>query len=407
MSAPSNPLADRLSRTLSLSQTGQCSTVVEEAPTLLRQANEYRQRNGDLENTVRYAQLLSTSGHCYAELHRHEQAEPLLADAIALFESSLGKNHVALATPLQFMANTQAMTGRSEAAVLSMKRAEAILEQSLAQGLSAVAANDVAASVASVGDQYLNMFRFGEAERLYQRALEVWQKALGANHPNVAAGLTKLALLYNLTGDFPNGERAIKRSLDIAESTRVGTAAWRRGQVATAISNLGSIYQSMGRLKEAEAFFLRALDLKKNLGDQDTVTKYNLGQLYSSTERDEAAVPMFEQSLASYRRQTGDQISIAAHSDHLARSLGKLGETRKAQEIFDANAIIFERNLPPGHPQLAKHYNMYGEELLRQSRFDLAREYLRKSVAIYKTSILVDSVYVAESTARSRGPRRR
>ncbi len=48
------------------------------------------------------------------------------------------------------------------------------------------------------------MFRpqsnYAEAEPLYQRALAIWEKALGPEHPNVATALENYAALLRETG---------------------------------------------------------------------------------------------------------------------------------------------------------------------------------------------------------------
>ncbi len=42
--------------------------------------------------------------------------------------------------------------------------------------------------------------RYAEAEPLYERALAIWEGALGPEHPNVATGLKNYAALLRKTG---------------------------------------------------------------------------------------------------------------------------------------------------------------------------------------------------------------
>ena len=42
--------------------------------------------------------------------------------------------------------------------------------------------------------------KYGEAEPLYQRALAIWEKALGPEHPNVATCLENYAALLKKMG---------------------------------------------------------------------------------------------------------------------------------------------------------------------------------------------------------------
>ncbi len=43
---------------------------------------------------------------------------------------------------------------------------------------------------------------YAEAEPLYERALAIWEEALGPEHPQVATGLNNLALLYKTQGKY-------------------------------------------------------------------------------------------------------------------------------------------------------------------------------------------------------------
>ena len=42
--------------------------------------------------------------------------------------------------------------------------------------------------------------QYAAAEHLYKRALSIYEKALGLDHPSVATTLNNLALLYRATG---------------------------------------------------------------------------------------------------------------------------------------------------------------------------------------------------------------
>ena len=45
-----------------------------------------------------------------------------------------------------------------------------------------------------------------DAEPLYKRALAIWEKALGPEHPHVAASLNNLAELYRAQGKHTEAE---------------------------------------------------------------------------------------------------------------------------------------------------------------------------------------------------------
>jgi len=48
--------------------------------------------------------------------------------------------------------------------------------------------------------------RYTETEALLQRALAIWEKALGPEHPDVARGLNNLATLYQTQGQYAKAQ---------------------------------------------------------------------------------------------------------------------------------------------------------------------------------------------------------
>ena len=55
------------------------------------------------------------------------------------------------------------------------------------------------------------------ARPLYERALSIWEKSLGADHPKVATALVNLARLYLKTGNYDDAEPLLARALAIQE----------------------------------------------------------------------------------------------------------------------------------------------------------------------------------------------
>jgi len=56
-----------------------------------------------------------------------------------------------------------------------------------------------------------------EAENLFRRALAIWEKTLGPNHPNVATCLSNIAFNYLRQEKYAEAEEFSQRSLSIRE----------------------------------------------------------------------------------------------------------------------------------------------------------------------------------------------
>ena len=79
--------------------------------------------------------------------------------------------------------------------------------------------------------------RYAEAEPLFKRALAVWEKALGPEHPRVADSLNTLALFHFAQSRYAEAEPLYERSLAIMEEA-LGA---EHPQVAISLHNLADL----------------------------------------------------------------------------------------------------------------------------------------------------------------------
>jgi tetratricopeptide (TPR) repeat protein len=91
--------------------------------------------------------------------------------------------------------------------------------------------------------------RYTDAEPFNKRALAIYEKALGPDHPLVATSLNNLAGLYNNQGRYAEAEPLYKRALAIQEKA-LGP---EHSSVATTMNNLAELYRNQGRYNDAEA----------------------------------------------------------------------------------------------------------------------------------------------------------
>jgi tetratricopeptide (TPR) repeat protein len=100
---------------------------------------------------------------------------------------------------------------------------------------------------------------YDEAERQYQRALDIFQR-LG-NQANMAITYGALGNLARSRGDYDEAERQYQRALAIEE--RLGDQVG----MATTYFNLGLIAQHRGDYDEATRQYQRSLDIDERLGN--------------------------------------------------------------------------------------------------------------------------------------------
>ena len=88
--------------------------------------------------------------------------------------------------------------------------------------------SNTAACIHNLGDYYYDRGDYAAAIPLYQRAVEILEKAFGPEHPKLAACQNSLAELYRKQGNYAAALPLYQRSLAIREKILVPTIAKRQ-----------------------------------------------------------------------------------------------------------------------------------------------------------------------------------
>jgi tetratricopeptide (TPR) repeat protein len=127
---------------------------------------------------------------------------------------------------------------------------------------------------------YLNeRAEYDGAKSVWERALKIFEKAFGPDHPNVARTVGNLGLVLRHLGDFEGAKKCNERALKIFEKA----FGPDHPEVARAVGNLGLVLRDQGDLEGARENLERALEIfRECLGEDhpDTIkTRNNLKSL--------------------------------------------------------------------------------------------------------------------------------
>src|SRR2546428_5266359 len=120
-----------------------------------------------------------------------------------------------------------------------------------------VMANVASTDTARLNQEVQSLYdagRYNEAMPLADHTLRIREKTLGPDHPDVAASLNNLALLYRTKGDYAQAEALHQRALRIREKT-LGPD---HPDVAASLNNLALLYRTKGDYAQAEPLYQRA-----------------------------------------------------------------------------------------------------------------------------------------------------
>jgi tetratricopeptide (TPR) repeat protein len=113
------------------------------------------------------------------------------------------------------------------------------------------------------------------ARSLYEEVLEIREKFLGENHPDLANTLHNLAGVYYAQGDYEAARPLYERALEIYEQIRLS-------DLALTLNELGVLYESQHQYTEAQPLFERALIIwEQELGPQHPNTNVVRNNLHS------------------------------------------------------------------------------------------------------------------------------
>ena len=133
----------------------------------------------------------------------------------------------------------------------------------------------------NLGDLYADQGKLDEAEKMYVRALQGREKALGSDHTSTLDTVNNLGNLYQNQGKLAEAEKMYVRALQGSEKA-LGPD---HTSTLNTVNNLGNLYRNQGKLDEAEKMYIRALQgYEKALGSDHTSTLKtvnNLGTLYA------------------------------------------------------------------------------------------------------------------------------
>ena len=218
---------------------------------------------------------------------------------------------------------------------------------------------------------YETQGQYAKAEPLYQRALAIREKALGPEHPDVAASLNNLAVLYHAQGQYAKAEPLYQRALAIREKA-LGP---EHPDVATSLNNLAVLYRRPGPVREGRAA-LPAGPGHPREGARARASRHRHepqqpgGALPGpGPVREGRAAPSSARS-PSGRRRSGPSIRDWHKPQQPGGALRAQGQYAKAEPLYQRALPIREATLTSDHPHLAQTMENYAALLGKLDRDD-------------------------------------
>jgi CHAT domain-containing protein/Tfp pilus assembly protein PilF len=239
---------------------------------------------------------------------------------------------------------------------------------------------------------------YSDAIRLAARALNLEEKSLGPNHPDLVASLINLASLYTEIGAYAKAEPLFQRALEIVEKTPDPDPA----EFASLLNNYAYFHNQQANYEEAESLYQRALEIReKSLGAEHSDVALSLNNLagVASLKGDyDKAEQLYTRALNMLENLPDTKPQDLARSfNNLADLYDRKGDDEKAERLYQRALEIWEKAVGPEHPDLAIPLNNLAVFYDENGEYDKARPFYERALAIREKALGTEHPRVAQS----------
>lgn len=264
-----------------------------------------------------------------------------------------------------------------------------------------------AAIAANLGDLATLQVRRGnyhKAEGLYRDALTMHKRLFESPHARIASSLNNLGELLGYMGESSSAESLLREAL----AMRRQLFGDEHGSIAETKNNLALFLQHMGEYVEAEQLYREALALNRELlvkaHPRIATNAYNLGSLLMTAGHFDKAEALFRESLKINRERYGDEHpSVSASMIGLASLLRAVGELDEAVSL-NRKALATSRKLQGAkHPDHAVILNNLANVLKEQGAYEEAKSLHLEALDLRRRFFGDDHAQVANSLSNLAG----
>jgi tetratricopeptide (TPR) repeat protein len=236
-----------------------------------------------------------------------------------------------------------------------------------------------------LGYGYRNLARYSDALKWHRKALAIFEKVLGKDHPGTAVSYDNIALVYHRQGDYPEALKWLQKALAIQEKV----LGKEHPDTASSGNNIAFVYASQGNYPEALAWHRKALAVKeKVLGRDhpDTASSYgNIANVYARQGDYPEALEWNRKALAVREKALGKEHPDTAMSyDNIALVYYKQGDYPEMLEWNRKALAVREKALGKEHPDTAMSYGNIALVYYKQGDYPEALEWHRKELAVFE-----------------------
>ncbi len=253
----------------------------------------------------------------------------------------------------------------------------------------------IAEALHGLASLYQEQGKYAEAEPLCERALAIRKQALAEHHPLVATSLNMLGYCYSRQGKYEQAEMCYQRALHIQEEV----VDPGHPDIASSLLNLGTLYWRQAQYERAEASLERALHIwERSLGSerpQVAILMTTLGSLSSDQGKYEQAEAYHRQALHIWEQIFPEHPRSAMPLNNLGVLYHEQGKYEQAEDYYRRAWRLCEQMLGSEHPDVGTCLNNLGELYYVQQKYEQAEDYFQRALHLWEQVLGSEHVYTA------------
>nr|XP_036586704.1 uncharacterized protein CTRU02_03292 [Colletotrichum truncatum]KAF6797261.1 hypothetical protein CTRU02_03292 [Colletotrichum truncatum] len=217
--------------------------------------------------------------------------------------------------------------------------------------------------------------KYGEAEHIERKILELKQKVLGIENPRTLNSMNNLAVVLERQGQYEEAEHIHRQTLEIRQKV----LGLENHDTLISMNNLAFVLESQGQYEEAEHIYRQTLELGQKvlrLENPDTlISMNNLASVLESQGQYEEAEHIHRQTLELRQKVLGlENPSTLTSMNNLAFVLESQGQYEEAERIHRQTLELRQKVLGLKHPDTLISMGVLADVLREQGKFEEAEQ---------------------------------
>ncbi|CAF1157283.1 unnamed protein product [Adineta steineri] len=249
-----------------------------------------------------------------------------------------------------------------------------------------------------LGSVHLNQGDYEKAIWYFEQGLEILQKTLPSDHPDLGIPNGSIGLVYYNMGKYSKALSYYEKALEI----QLKTLPSDHIDLASLYNNIGTVYDNIGEYSKALSYYEKALEIREKTlptNHPSLAALYNnIGLMYGNIGEYSKALSSHEKALEIYQKTLPPNHPLLAISyNNIGLMFNNMGDYSKALSSHEKALEIQLKTLPSNHPHLACSYNNIGSVYDNIGEYSKALSYYEKAFEIQEKSLSSDHPDLAVS----------